>query len=73
MVLLTKSTVGKLKFFSLVSYILSISCEQDLCNTEHHTLADLKTCRVWDPNLFNEESPSIIFGKVFFPGFWYYN
>ena len=56
--------LGKFVFILLFSHILSQHCEKDQCDGEQQPSEEVKKCKYWDPAEFNEDSPSIVYGKT---------
>ena len=51
----------KIVFLSFLSTIISQNCYRDECEK---LKLESKNCKYFDPNQFNEESPSIMYGKT---------
>ena len=54
----------KLVFLLHFSLILSQHCEKDQCDGEQQPSKEVKKCKYWDPTQFNEDTPSIVYGKI---------
>ena len=49
-------------FVFLFPFALSQHCEKDRCDDGES--GELKKCKYFDPTQFNEDSPSIVYGKI---------
>ena len=49
-------------FVFLFRFTLSQHCEKDRCDDGEP--GELKKCKYFDPTQFNEDSPSIVYGKI---------
>ena len=49
-------------FVFLFPFALSQHCEKDRCDDGES--GELKKCKYFDPTQFNEDSPSILYGKI---------